>query len=96
MIQRYIRTEMSRSAALDDLETFDENDDLEEDFDDDGNSLPMTHHQVIAMSEQELRGVAASYGVDLESDSAPGQSSVQVPQETVPAAPPATAQTPPG
>jgi len=66
MVQRYIREEISKSAAADDMETFEESDDFGED---DPEIIPLTHHQVIAMDEVELRGVALQhYGIDLVDD----------------------------
>jgi len=66
MIQRYVRQEVSRAADAQDLDTFDEADDFEEE---DPDVIPLTHHQVVAMDESELRDTARSlYGIDLVDD----------------------------
>jgi len=73
MVKLYIREEVSKAAQAEDAETFDEADDFEEE---DPDILPMTHHQVIAMTDDELYEVAASYGVEFDDDepqSLPGQ-----------------------
>jgi len=66
MIQRYIRQELAGQVAVEkgeDVDSFDEADDFEED---DPEIIPLTHHQVIAMDESELRESARSlYGIDL-------------------------------
>lgn len=77
MIHKYVREVISSQAVEDGDESFEDADDFEIE-DEDGEELPITHHQVVAMTEQELRGIAASYGIDLVDDQAdPGQ----VPQE---------------
>ncbi|AXH73156.1 MAG: hypothetical protein [Microviridae sp.] len=68
MIRQYIRTEVSDQADQDGEETFEEADDFEVDGDDE-DMLPMTHHEVLAMDEMELRGHAHNYGVDIMEDS---------------------------
>jgi len=63
MMRRYIREEVSRSAELSGEETFEEADDFEEE---DPEVIPLTHHQVLAMTDSELREEALSgYGIDL-------------------------------
>jgi len=72
MMRRYIREEVSRSAELDGEESFEEADDFEEE---DPEVIPLTHHQVMAMTDSELREEALSgYGIDLVDD-APGSPS---------------------
>jgi len=81
MVQRYIREEVSRSASQDDgQESWEEANDFTEE---DPDTIPLTHHQVIAMDDSELREEAmSSYGIDLVDDRpeapqeerAPGQS----------------------
>lgn len=62
MVKMYIRQNVSAAAQADDDESFDEADDFEEE---DADTIPITHHQVVAMTEDELRGHAASYGLEL-------------------------------
>lgn len=75
LVQRYVREAMSPAAEAEGMESFDEADDFEEE---DPDVVPLTHHEVIAMDEDELRGHAAGYGLELHNG--------QVPQEG--AAPP--------
>jgi len=77
MIQKYIREEVSRDLGNSDqdVDSFDEADDFEEE---DPETIPLTHHQVIAMTDDELRDVASGlYGVDLVDNV--GGDSVSVP-----------------
>lgn len=70
MVQKYVREAVSARATRDDDETFDEADDFEEE---DPDTIPFdpTHHQVIAMDDVELRGIATAYGVELSDAEAP-------------------------
>jgi len=69
MVKRYIREEVSKAAAAEDFDTFDESDDFDEE---DPETIPLTHHQVIAMDARELRDVAlVDYGIDLVDDPPP-------------------------
>jgi len=62
MIKKYIREEIRQDVVHgDQAEDFDEADDFDED---DPEVIPLTHHQVFAMSDQELRDHAAAYGLD--------------------------------
>jgi len=62
MVKMYIRQNVSQAADEDGEETFDEADDFEEE---DPDVIPITHHQIVAMTEDELRGHAAAYGLEL-------------------------------
>jgi len=87
MVQRYVRETISAQASRDDNadphESIEEADDFEEE---DPETVPFehTHHQIVAMDDVELRGIAAVYGIDIADPEAPqeGESSK---------APPATA-----
>lgn len=72
MVQKYIREELSAAAVQDGEGSFDEEDDFE--LDDDEGDLPLTHHQVIAMSDDELAEEAQQYGVELTNGEAPQES----------------------
>lgn len=76
MIQKYVREALSPQMADEGHETFEESEDFEVDDDDE---LPLTHHNIAAMPEDELRGHAAHYGIELASTP-----SRQVPQEGQP------------
>lgn len=65
LIRQYVRNEVSASAADDGEETFDEADDFEEE---DPDTIPLTHHNVAAMDDAELAGIAAGYGITFEED----------------------------
>ena len=65
LVQRYVRESVSRQAVADGMESFDEADDFEED---DPDVIPMTHHEVAALTDDELRGVASGYGLELRDD----------------------------
>ncbi|WNK13870.1 MAG: hypothetical protein [Microvirus sp.] len=62
MVQKYIREAVSSQAVDDGQESFEDADDFEED---DPDTIPITHHQVVAMDDNELRSIAASYGIVL-------------------------------
>ena len=68
IIRMHVRNALSEEAVNDGNESFEDADDFEEE---DPDVMPMTHHQVVAMTDQELRGVAAGYGIDI-SDMASG------------------------
>jgi len=70
MIQRYIREEAASDLGHDpdEVDSFEEAEDFEEE---DPDTIPLTHHQVIAMDESELREHARAYGVDLVDDNSP-------------------------
>lgn len=94
MIQRYIRTEVSSNAVAEGDESFEDADDFEPDDDED--VLPLTHHQVVAMTDQELRGVAAQYGVDLVDPAPPPAPPAPRGSSGAPEAPPAGTSPPTG
>lgn len=73
MMKLYIRRELSAQAASDGNDTFDDFDDFSEDNPD---TLPVTHHEVVAMDPEELQDYALDAGLELVSDEAR-----QVPQE---------------
>lgn len=68
MIQQYIRVEMSNAAKEEGNETFEEADDFDVGIDDE-DVLPLTHHEVLGMDDDELAAHAHHYGVDLMEDS---------------------------
>ncbi|UDN67661.1 hypothetical protein [robinz microvirus RP_86] len=74
MVQRYIREAVSAQAVDDGQESFEEANDFEED---DPDVIPLTHHQVIAMDDSELREEAGNLGYFLTDDSPP----TEAPQE---------------
>lgn len=82
MVQRYVRTTLSDHAADEGDETFDEADDFDEE---DPDVMDLTHHQVLAMSDDEVRDYASNYGINLPE--AP-QESTQPPAPGAPAAAP--------
>ncbi|AXH75026.1 MAG: hypothetical protein [Microviridae sp.] len=67
MMARYVR-QLSAQAEQEGEESFEEADDFEEE---DPDYIPITHHQVVAMSDDELRGVAAAYGIEVNDPQAP-------------------------
>jgi len=70
MIKRYIREQVAADLGNkpDEVDSFEDADDFEEE---DPDTIPLTHHQVIAMDENELREHARAYGVDLIDDGSP-------------------------
>lgn len=62
MVQKYIRETVSAAAVDDGNDSFEDADDFEEE---DPDIIPLTHHQVIAMEDHELREYAAGYGLQL-------------------------------
>lgn len=91
LVQQYIRQEMSARAVDEGFGSFEDEDDFEEDESEIEHEL--THHQVIAMSDLELREVAASYGIEL-GDGAPDNPGAQAPQEAGGGAPADPASSP--
>lgn len=87
MIQRYIREEVARDLGhkSGEVDTWDESDDFEEE---DPDTLPMTHHQVIAMDDSELREEAQAYGIDLVDDDYRGSPGEVAPNTVLPGAGP--------
>lgn len=79
MVQRYVRTTISAAAEDDDADSFEEADDFEEE---DPDVIDLTHHQVLAMSDDEVRDYASNYGVSIP----------EAPQESTP--PPASGEAP--
>jgi len=71
MVQQYIReaiaTDVSRESG-EEVESWEEANDFEEE---DPDTIPLTHHQVEAMSDLELREEAANYGVTIADDPLP-------------------------
>lgn len=67
LIKRHIREGViAAQLGQQNADTFEEADDFEED---DPEVIPLTHHQVIAMTDSELREQALSgYGIDLVDD----------------------------
>lgn len=65
MVKLYIREEVSKAAQAQDADSFEDADDFEEE---DPDILPMTHHQVIAMTDEELREVGHGYGVEFDDE----------------------------
>lgn len=95
MIRQYIRTEVSSAADKDGDETFEESDDFDLGPDEE-DELPITHHEVVGMTDEELHGVAHHYGVDTSLDRdaglrAPvsGSPGDKAPDPAVPPTPPA-------
>lgn len=70
MMKRFVREEVSRAAEKNDMDSFTESDDFEEE---DPNVLPLTHHEVIAMTDEELSEYAPD-GVTLTDEEAPQES----------------------
>lgn len=62
MLAELVERRISQMAVDQGGESFEDADDFEEE---DADTLPMSHHEVIAMTDDELRGIAANYGVDL-------------------------------
>lgn len=68
IIQKYVREELSPRAVEEGSESFEDADDFEPAQDED--IIPLTHHQVVAMTDDEIRGVASSYGIELKDSTA--------------------------
>lgn len=68
LVQRYVREALSPAAVAEGKESFEEADDFEED---DPDVVPMTHHEVAALTDEELRGIATGYGVPIADGEAP-------------------------
>ncbi|UDN67903.1 hypothetical protein [robinz microvirus RP_178] len=76
MVKRYIREAVSAQAVNDGQESFSEANDFEEE---DPDVVPLTHHQVVAMDDSELREEAGNLGYMLTDDDPP-----EAPQEIRP------------
>ncbi|WNK14911.1 MAG: hypothetical protein [Microvirus sp.] len=79
IIRMHVRNAISTEAVAEGMESFEDADDFEEE---DPDVLPLTHHQVVAMTDQEIRGVAASYGVEIQADL---ETTPQMEARTIPA-----------
>lgn len=64
-IRRFVRQELSQQAEAEGNETFDEADDFEEE---DPDIIPLTHHEVVAMTDAELMEYGLSQGYEISND----------------------------
>ena len=62
MLARMVKGEISKRADEQDMDTFEESDDFEEE---DPETMPLTHHEVIAMTDDELLD-HVPYGVEIK------------------------------
>lgn len=86
MIKRYIREgELQKAIGATDAESFDEADDFEEE---DPDTIPLTHHQVIAMDDSELREHAQHYGIEISDEVLEGSPGEMATTDEVPVAGP--------
>lgn len=71
MLQRMVRGALSRDAEAKGFDSFEDADDFEEE---DPDVISLTHHEVAAMTDEELRDEATSLGYTLTDGEAPQES----------------------